>query len=69
MECEKSDTSLLSSFNFRWYPEIIVNATTFLVIATMDNFVLVRIMECANVENVFAIQNGIVQVIVAFCLK
>ena len=41
---------------------IIANATTFRVTATMESFALERIMECANVENVFAIQNGTVQV-------
>ena len=39
-----------------------MNVTTFLVTATMENCALVLIMECANVENVSAIQNGTVQV-------
>lgn len=46
----------------RWFREIIVNATTFLVIATTEIFVPVLIMECVNAENVFVIQSGIVQV-------
>jgi len=46
---------------WRWFLEIIVNATTFLVIVTTENFVLVLIMESVNAENVFAIQNGIAQ--------
>ena len=46
----------------RLYLVIIANATTFRVTATMESFALERIMECANVENVFAIQNGTVQV-------
>jgi hypothetical protein len=45
----------------RLYLVIIANATTFRVTATMESFVLERIMGCANVENVFAIQNGTVQ--------
>ena len=36
--------------------------TTSLVTATTENSALVLIMEYANVENVFAIQNGTVQV-------
>ena len=41
---------------------IIANATTFRVTATMESSVLEQIMGCANAENVFAIQNGTVQV-------
>ena len=47
---------------FRLCLGIIANVTTFLVTATTENYALVLIMECANVENVFAIQNGTVQV-------
>ena len=39
-----------------------MSVITFLATATMENFALVPIRECANVENVFVIQNGIVQV-------
>ena len=46
----------------RLYLVIIANATTFHVTATMESFVLERIMGCANAENVFVIQNGTVQV-------
>ena len=46
----------------RLYLAIIANATTFRVTATMESSVLEQIMGCANAENVFAIQNGTVQV-------
>ena len=39
-----------------------MSVITFLATATMENFALVPIRECANVENVFVTQNGIVQV-------
>ena len=57
-------TFLLSSCIFipRWFPGITVNAITFLVIAMMENFVLVQNMENVYAENVFVIQSGIVQV-------
>ena len=54
---------ILIFFNlFRLCLGTIANVTTFLVTATTENCALVLIMECANVENVFAIQNGTVQV-------
>ena len=45
---------------------IIVNATTSPATDIMESFALDPIMEYANVENVFAIQNGIVQVLFIF---
>ena len=54
---------ILIFFNlFRLCLGTIANVTTFLVTATTENCALVLIMECANVENVFATQNGTVQV-------
>ena len=54
---------ILIFFNvFRLCLGIIANVTTFLAIVIMENFVLVLIRECVNVENVFVTQNGTVQV-------
>ena len=53
----------------RLYLAIIANATTFRVTATMESSVLEQIMGCANAENVFAIQNGTVQVNFRECYK
>merc|ERR1712223_1684775 len=46
---------------WRWFLEIIVNATTFLATAIMESFALVPIKESANAESVFVTQNGTVQ--------